>query len=73
MKIEPEDLPLIVAQMTVIELKLQEQSNLLGQIQRMREALNAFVRKHYDVDISDGRWNLDPETGELTNERSDHR
>ena len=61
MKIEVEDLPLIVAQMTVIAAKEQE-------VQRLRETLARFILKHYGVSISDGQWNLDPATGELTHD-----
>lgn len=60
MNIAPEDLPLIVAQMTLIAAKEQE-------LARMRQHLNQFILKHYSVDIANGQWHLDPSTGELTN------
>jgi hypothetical protein len=66
MKVEQEDLPLIVSQMAVIDLKQREVSQAASQLQAMHEALARFVEKHYGVNIRDGQWHLDPSTGELT-------
>lgn len=68
MKVEQEDLPLIVSQMAVIDLKQREVAQAASQLQAMQEALARFVEKHYGVNIRDGQWHLDPSTGELTDD-----
>jgi septum formation topological specificity factor MinE len=65
-KIEQEDLPLIVSHMTLIAAKEREAAQHVSQLERMKEALAMFVEKHYGVNIRDGQWSLDPNTGELT-------
>lgn len=64
-KIEQEDLPLIVSQMAVIAAKERETAQHVSQLQGMQEALAKFVEKHYGVNIRDGQWQLDPQSGEL--------
>jgi hypothetical protein len=65
MKVAPEDLPLIVNQMATVARFEQEYVKAHENLLTARGHLQAFMEKHYGVDVGMGQWHLDPATGEL--------